>query len=383
MSRRIATAWILLSLRSVVPIVMFVSRSAESCQDKIWNCRAHVILNTSTIDRDALSFRLSQLPREAPPPSEIHKIIGSSASIRAVLNQIETVAPTDSTVLLLGETGTGKELFAWEIHQNSLRKDRAFVKVNCAAIPSGLIESELFGHEKGAFTSALTKRVGRFELADHGTLLLDEIGDIPLELQPKLLRVVQEGEFERLGSCSTLRVNVRLLAATHCDLPALVRQSAFRADLYYRLNVFPIFLPPLRQRIEDIPSLVRYFVSVYSRRMKKQIDVIPIKILDELMNYHWPGNIRELQNIVERAVILTPDRTLRLANDEVNNALAPAPQAPARIDTLKEAERDCILRALADANWIIGGRRGAAARLGLPRTTLIYKMRKLGIARQH
>jgi formate hydrogenlyase transcriptional activator len=325
-----------------------------------------------------------EVPRvEAPAPSEIHKIVGSSASMRAVLSMIETVAPTDSTVLLLGETGTGKEIFAREIHQNSLRKNGTFVKVNCAAIPSGLLESELFGHEKGAFTSALTKRVGRFELADSGTLLLDEIGDIPLELQPKLLRVVQEGEFERLGSCSTVRVNVRLLAATHRDLPSLVRQSAFRADLYYRLNVFPISLPPLRERIEDIPSLVRHFVSVYSGRMNKEIDVIPIKILDELMNYGWPGNVRELQNIVERAVILTPDRILRLANDELKNALSRPPQAPARIDTLKEAERDCILRALEDANWVIGGRRGAAARLGLPRTTLIYKMRRLGIARQH
>jgi formate hydrogenlyase transcriptional activator len=263
-----------------------------------------------------------------------------------------------------------------------LRKYGRFVKVHCAAIPSGLLESELFGHEKGAFTSALTKRIGRFELAHDGTLLLDEIGDIPLELQPKLLRVVQEGEFERLGSCSTLRVDVRLVAATHRDLPSLVRQGAFRADLYYRLNVFPISVPPLRERLEDIPSLVRYFVSIYSARMKKEIDVVPMKVLETLMNYDWPGNVRELQNIISRAVILTSGGILRLPEDELKRSVpAPVTNLPACTDTLKKAERDCIIRALEETNWIVGGRNGAAARLGLPRTTLIYKIRKFGIAR--
>src|SRR5579862_5570576 len=249
------------------------------------------------------------------PRCEDQKIIGSSTGITAVMRQIETVAQTNSTILLLGETGTGKEVLAREIHERSLRKNRKFVKVNCAAIPSGLLESELFGHEKGAFTSALTKRTGRFELAHDGTLLLDEIGDIPLELQPKLLRVIQEGEFERLGSCSTLRVDVRLVASTHRDLPLLVRQGVFRADLYYRLNVFPISVPPLRNRVEDIPLLVRHFVSMYSVRMNKEIDVVPMRVLETMMNYDWPGNVRELQNVVERSVILAAGGILRLPDD--------------------------------------------------------------------
>jgi formate hydrogenlyase transcriptional activator len=320
--------------------------------------------------------------REAQAFQENQKIICNSAGLRAVLGHIETVAPTDSTILLLGETGTGKEVLARTIHQQSLRRNHRFVKVNCAAIPSGLLESELFGHEKGAFTSALTQRIGRFELAHNGTLLLDEIGDISLELQPKLLRVIQEGEFERLGSCSTIRVDVRLLAATHRDLPSLVRQGTFRADLYYRLNVFPIPVPPLRDRMDDVPSLVRHFVSVYSARMNKEIDIIPIKVVEALMNYDWPGNVRELQNVIERAVILTFDRTLRLPEDELKRSVpAPVRNLPICVDTLKKAERDCILQALEETNWVVGGRNGAAARLGLPRTTLIYKMRKLGITR--
>jgi formate hydrogenlyase transcriptional activator len=329
-----------------------------------------------------LGLRQPLSPRESPAFQEHQKIIGNSASLRAVLEQIETVAPTNSTILLLGETGTGKEVLARAIHQHSLRRDRRLVKVNCAAIPSGLLESELFGHEKGAFTSALTQRIGRFELAHNGTLLLDEIGDIPLELQPKLLRVVQEGEFERLGSCTTIRVDVRLVAATHRDLPSLVRQGAFRADLYYRLNVFPISVPPLRERMDDVPSLARHFVSLYSARVKKEINIVPMKALETLMNYDWPGNIRELQNIIERAVILTSDRILRLPEDELKPVIpATVRSRPVRVDTLKKAERDCIVQALEETNWIVGGSSGAAARLGLPRTTLIYKMRKLGIAR--
>ena len=299
-----------------------------------------------------------------------------------MLEQIETVAPTDSTILLLGETGTGKEVLARAIHQQSLRRNHRFVKVNCAAIPSGLLESELFGHEKGAFTSALTQRIGRFELAHDGTLLLDEIGDIPLELQPKLLRVVQEGEFERLGSCNTICVDVRLLAATHRDLPLLVRQGTFRADLYYRLNVFPISVPPLRDRIDDIPSLVRHFVSLYSARMTKEINIIPMQVFEALMTYDWPGNVRELQNVIERAVILTSEGTLHLPGDVLKRVvLAPARQVPERVDTLKQLERDCILQVLEETNWVVGGSKGAAVRLGIPRTTLIYKMRKLSIVR--
>ena len=313
---------------------------------------------------------------------EDQQIIGNSECLKEVLEKVGTVAPTDSTVLLLGETGTGKEVLARTVHRQSLRRDRKFVKVNCAAIPSGLLESELFGHEKGAFTSALTQRIGRFELADNGTLLLDEIGDIPLDLQPKLLRVIQEGEFERLGSCTTIRVNVRLLAATHRDLPSLVRQGVFRADLYYRLNVFPIFVPPLRDRIEDIPLLVQHFVSLYSERMNKTINVIPIKVLEALMSYDWPGNVRELQNVVERAVILTSEGALQLTVDELKRSVsAPVHRVPGRVDTLKQLERDYILQTLDETNWVVGGKNGAAAKLGVPRTTLIYKMRRLGITR--
>jgi formate hydrogenlyase transcriptional activator len=320
--------------------------------------------------------------REGPACPENQKIVGNSGCLKAVLEQVETAAPTDSTILLLGETGTGKEVLAHAVHQQSLRRDRRFVKVNCAAIPSGLLESELFGHEKGAFTSALTQRIGRFELAHNGTLLLDEIGDIPLDLQPKLLRVLQEGEFERLGSCSTIQVDVRLVAATHRDLQSLVRQGAFRADLYYRLNVFPISVPPLRDRVDDIPLLARHFVSLYSERMNKEINVIPMKAFEALMNYDWPGNVRELQNVIERAVILSSDGTLQLPANELKRSVpTPALTVPGRVDTLKQLERDCILHVLEETNWIVGGSNGAAERLGLPRTTLIYKMRRLGITR--
>jgi formate hydrogenlyase transcriptional activator len=310
-------------------------------------------------------------------------IVGESPLLRKLLNQVSTVAPTDSTVLICGETGTGKELFARAIHDCSARAHARFVKVNCAAIPSGLLESEIFGHEKGAFTGALTRRIGRFELADKGTLLLDEIGDIPLELQPKLLRVLQEGEFERLGSCTTIRVNVRLIAATHRDLQRMIDLNTFRPDLYYRLNVFPITVPPLRERIEDIPLLARHFVSFYARRMKKTAPAIPLEVMERLMRYDWPGNVRELQNIVERAVILSLDGTVRLATDDLqsSNRSAPKPNVVPRVDCLKNLECECILDALKETNWVVGGRNGAAARLGLPRTTLIHKMRKLGIVR--
>jgi len=302
-------------------------------------------------------------------------IVGSSAALRGVLDQIRTVAPTDATVLIEGETGTGKELIAQAIHTLSTRRDRPFVKLNCAAIPLGLLESELFGHEKGAFTGAVAQKIGRFEAANGGTLFLDEIGDIPLELQAKLLRVLQEQEFERLGSTYTHRVNVRVVAATNQDLATLVAEKQFRMDLYYRLNVFPVALPPLRQRAEDIPMLVAHFVHKYAKSMAKQVGKISSDALDELVRYPWPGNIRELQNFIERAVILTNGDVLHLSELPSN----PMPSKD-RV-TLAEAERDHILNALKESNWVVGGRTGAAARLGVKRTTLISKMRKRGLSR--
>jgi formate hydrogenlyase transcriptional activator len=304
------------------------------------------------------------------------EIIGGGDALRSVLKQVKTVAPTDSTVLIVGETGTGKELVARAIHNLSARRDHILVKLNCAAIPMGLLESELFGHEKGAFTGAIAQKAGRFELANQGTLFLDEIGDIPLELQPKLLRVLQEKEFERLGSTRTQHVDIRLIAATNCDLAQMVADKRFRSDLYYRLNIFPICIPPLRERAEDIPELVRHFVAKYAREMNKKIDVIPEEAMEVITRYPWPGNVRELQNFVERAVILSPANLLHATLGELERtAVAP------NLNTLEEAERDHILRALGESNWVVGGRNGAAKRLGLKRTTLIYKMQKLGIER--
>jgi formate hydrogenlyase transcriptional activator len=304
------------------------------------------------------------------------QIIGNSPALQSVLEQVELVGPTESTVLILGETGTGKELIARAVHNVSLRFGRPFIKLNCAAIPLGLLESELFGHERGAFTGAIAQRIGRFEAANGGTLFLDEIGDIPLELQAKLLRVLQEQEFERLGSTHTRRVDVRIVAATNQDLAALGAEKQFRMDLYYRLNVFPIALPPLRQRVEDIPMLVRHFVETYGARMSKQISRIPDEAMDALVRYPWPGNIRELQNVIERVVILTTGDVLRMP---------PMPsRAPFRTKavTLVEAERDHILKALEESNWVVAGKSGAAARLGVKRTTLIDKMRKRGLSRE-
>jgi transcriptional regulator with GAF, ATPase, and Fis domain len=309
---------------------------------------------------------------------QFDQIVGSSPALESVLGEVERVARTDSTVLVLGETGTGKELIARAIHNLSPRCGRPFVKLNCAAIPFDLLESELFGHEKGAFTGAITQKIGRFEMADGGTLFLDEIGDIPLALQPKLLRVLQEQEFERLGSGRTHRVNVRLVAATHRDLAEMVRRKEFRIDLYYRLNVYPVSLPPLRERREDIPQLVSHFVGVFSRRMGKQIDEIPAQILKAFVSHSWPGNVRELQNLVERAVILSDDGVLA-------NPLPAAPASTAALHgtggTLQDSERDLILKALRTAGGVIGGPCGAAARLGLKRTSLISKMKRLGIYR--
>jgi formate hydrogenlyase transcriptional activator len=306
------------------------------------------------------------------------QIVGESSALESVLEQVRRVAPTDSTALILGETGTGKELIARAIHHISDRCGRPFVKLNCAAIPFDLLEGELFGHEKGAFTGAIAQKMGRFEMADTGTLFLDEIGDIPLALQPKLLRVLQEQEFERLGSGRTHRVNVRMVAATHRDLTQMVNRNEFRSDLYYRLNVFPVVLPPLRERREDIVPLVSYFVESFSRRIGKTINDIPEKTLNAFKAYDWPGNIRELQNLIERAIILS------------DNGVLPNPLPASPIDvitvipgqsTLRDSERAVILQALQGAGWVIGGAKGAAAKLGVKRTTLIAKMNKLGIYR--
>jgi len=307
-------------------------------------------------------------------------IIGDSPALKTALNLVSLVAPTDSSVMILGETGTGKELIARAIHNLSGRRERAFVKLNCAAIPLGLLESELFGHEKGAFTGAIAQKTGRFELAHTGTLFLDEVGDIPLELQAKLLRVLQEQEFERLGSNRTHKVDVRLIAATHRDLAAMVKQATFREDLYYRLKVFPVAVPPLRQRTEDIPKLAWHFTELYARRMNRRIDAIPAETIDALVKYRWPGNVRELQNFIERAVILSPYTVLRAPTSELEPFSAHGGSTlPLRV--LDEVERDHIVHVLEASNWVVGGRTGAAERLGMKRTSLVYKMRKLRICR--
>jgi formate hydrogenlyase transcriptional activator len=305
------------------------------------------------------------------------EIVGHSPALQRVLRQVEVVAPTGSGVLIQGETGTGKELIAQAIHNRSVRRDRPFVKVNCAAIPSGLLESELFGHEKGAFTGAIMRKPGRFEVADKGTLFLDEVGDIPLELQAKLLRVLQEHEFERLGSTRTQQVDVRVIAATHQDLKRMVEEGTFRSDLYYRLHVFPLTVPALRERREDIPMIVRHFVDKYASRMNRNIETIPVRTMEAFASYAWPGNVRELQNFVERAVILSPGTSLRAPLDELTQETAQGSQTS--LSTLEEMEREHVLRALRESNWVTGGPKGAAVRLGMKRTTLAYRIRKLGI----
>ena len=324
-------------------------------------------------------FKDSDYPADEPSSEAgFEQIIGRSAALRRVLRHVEIVAPTDSGVLIHGETGTGKELIAQAIHNRSARRDRPFIKVNCAAIPSGLLESELFGHEKGAFTGAIMRKPGRFELADKGTLFLDEVGDIPLDLQAKLLRVLQEHEFERLGSTRTQQVDVRVVAATHRDLKQMVEEGSFRSDLYYRLHVFPLTVPPLRDRCEDIPLIVRHFVDKYSQRMSRLIETISDRTMEVLTNYAWPGNVRELQNFIERSVILSPGTSLRAPLDELTQETVHAAQTP--LSTLEEMERDHVLRALKESNWVTGGPKGAAAKLGMKRTTLAYRIRKLGIA---
>jgi formate hydrogenlyase transcriptional activator len=313
------------------------------------------------------------------------RIIGNSATLEFVLEQVEQVALTDSTVLIEGETGTGKELIAHAIHSSSQRYGRAFIKLNCAAIPLDLLESELFGHEKGAFTGAIAQKIGRFEMADKGTLFLDEVGDIPPALQPKLLRVLQEQEFERVGSGRTHKVDVRLVAATNRDLAKMVAHGQFRSDLYYRLNVFPILLPSLRERREDIPALVTHFVKIFSRRMGKQVDSIPPEIMAAFQWYSWPGNIRELQNLVERAVILSRDGVLpNPLHKRQTEPTIPSLHRPRTFQSsmiLEDSDRALIVETLEQAGWIVGGPRGAAAKLGLKRTTLLAKMRRLEISR--
>jgi DNA-binding NtrC family response regulator len=360
-------------------------------------------------DEELLSAIRQCIARYDPPLSgeKGFEIIGTSTTLKHVLGLVETVAQTDSTVLLLGETGTGKELIARAVHDNSRRKDATFVKLNCAAIPTGLLESELFGHERGAFTGAVTQKVGRLELADQGTLFLDEVGDIPIEVQPKLLRALQEREFERLGSTKTRKANIRLIAATNRDLDKMVARGEFRSDLYYRLNVFPIRIPPLRERREDIPLLVRHFVQRYSRQMEKRVDAVSETTLEKLVGWKWPGNIRELENFIERAVILSRDRALEAPLNELREPiLDPASASPEQsvehgdvVRIIKEAveglniihpkrwphgvpvenQRIEVMRVLREANGRVGGADGAAARMGISRTTLISRMKKLGV----
>ena len=328
--------------------------------------------------KDRLAKEKLYLQEEIQTEYNFEEIVGESQALKRVLKQVQTVATTDSTVLILGETGSGKELVARALHNLSERRERTFIKLNCAAIPTGLLESELFGHEKGAFTGAIATKIGRFELADRGTLFLDEVGEIPLELQVKLLRVLQEQEFERLGSTRTIRVNVRVVSATNRDLGQMVEEQKFRSDLYYRLKVFPVTVPPLRERAEDIPSLVRHFAQKFALRMKKRIETIPAEAMKSLQNYPWPGNVRELENFLERAVILSSGSDLVVPLSELKPAPMPPNGSP---KTLEDAEREHIVKALRDSNWIIGGSAGAAVKLGMKRTTLQSKMQKLGILR--
>jgi len=367
--------------------VDFLSQSAGQIAIAIENALAYREISEL---KDKLAQEKLYLEEEIRSEMNFAEIVGKSSALRKVLKRVETVAPTDSTVLIYGETGAGKELIARAIHDLSPRKSKAFVKLNCAAIPTGLLESELFGHERGAFTGAIAQRIGRFEVANGGTIFLDEIGEIPLELQTKLLRVLQEREFERLGSSRTLRTDARLIAATNRDLEAMVAEQKFRSDLFFRLNVFPIQVPPLRERHGDIPLLVRHFAQQFSKRMNKTIDTISSATLDALSRYHWPGNIRELQNVIERAVITSTGPVLKVdaADLKISKPSSPAEKSSAQgstngglRDTLEETERQQILKALKQSNWVVAGPKGAAAKLGMKRSTLQLRMSKLGISR--
>jgi formate hydrogenlyase transcriptional activator len=342
---------------------------------KIFALDADQVRPSSAISIIGSAIKNSDLTHEGQPETGAHGIIGTSPVLKSVLDLIGVVAPTNSTVLILGETGTGKELVARAIHNLSNRRNAPFVTLNCAAIPAGLLESELFGHERGAFTGAVTQRIGRFEAADGGTIFLDEIGDMPLDLQAKLLRVLQEKEFERLGSTRSARVNVRVVAATNRDLLQMIDDKSFRVDLYYRLSVFPILLPPLRDRPEDIPALVRHFAAMYAWRMNKAVEAIPPETMEAMLRYDWPGNIRELQNFMERGVIISQSPVFRPDLGQIQHQRAKVPSK----QTLDEAMRNHIVQTLDEVKWVLGGQHGAATRLGVPRTTLLYKMRRLGI----
>src|SRR5213594_1186928 len=355
--------------------VDFLSQAAGQMAIAIENALAYREISEL---KDKLAQEKLYLEEEIRSEMDFEQIVGSSAALKHVLQLVETVAPNDSTVLLLGETGTGKELFARAIHDRSRRRERTLVKLNCASIPTGLLESELFGHEKGAFTGAISQKIGRMELADQGTLFLDEVGDIPLELQPKLLRVLQDHEFERLGSTRTLRVNIRLIAATNRDLAKAVAERDFRSDLYYRLNVFPIRMPPLRDRRDDIPLLVRYFVQKFARKMNKQVDTIPSETMNSLVGWEWPGNVRELENFMERSVILSDGAVLRAPLAE----LSTSESGSAVTDTLVDLERQHIIRVLRETGGVIAGSHGAAGRLGMKRTTLQSRIIKMKISRE-
>ena len=380
----------LMGRKGVIGVLGALSRSERAFTEEDFNFLEQVARQVAIAVENALDFDKAKEDRvreskqrrylEEEIRAEFGEIVGESSTLKTALHLVSVVAPTDSSVLILGETGTGKELIARAIHNLSSRRERAFVKLNCAAIPLGLLESELFGHEKGAFTGAIAQKTGRFELADKGTLFLDEVGDIPLELQAKLLRVLQEQEFERLGSNRTRKVDVRLIAATHRDLSAMVKQLTFREDLYYRLKVFPLHVPALRDRPEDIPKLVVYFTELYARRMNRKIDTISSETMEALVRYRWPGNIRELRNFIERAVILSPHNVLRAPVSELDPFGAPR-GSDRSITGLQELERDHIVRALEMSNWVVGGRNGAAERLGMKRTSLAYKMQKLRIVR--
>jgi formate hydrogenlyase transcriptional activator len=388
----------LTTARKRLGTLVFASKQEAAYDDADLEFLRHLTNQVAVAFENALAFDCIEVLKEKLEKEKVYleeeirtdqnfeEIVGESPALRRVLKEVETVAPTDSTVLIHGETGTGKELIARALHQLSPNRQRTFVKLNCAAIPSGLLESELFGHEKGAFTGAIAQKVGRFELAHQGTLFLDEVGDIPVELQPKLLRVLQEQEFERLGSTRTIRVRVRLVAATNRDLPRMVADGQFRSDLYYRLNVFPITLPALRERHEDIPRLVRHFTQRFARRMGRRIETISADAMEALMRYGWPGNVRELENVIERAVILSPGTALQIPAADLKAAAKVTPPPNGNADghvSLADAERDHIVRTLRETDWVLSGPNGAAARLGMKRTTLQSKMKKLGIARPH